>query len=211
MTGKRIPRTTLIAYAAGDLGGTEAATVKAMLSRDPRASATVARYRLARRTLLADDGADPSPAASASARAIFRSAPGANLADRVVEVGRIIATIIFDSRVKPLAAGLRGPTTSFQMTWSLSGPEGLTGELDLAAEPVESDPDGSWRVVGQLATREPIPSLRVDVCRAGSLTPEQTTVGDRRGAFMLRLRPGTWDFHLHLPKTTVVVPDIRIV
>ena len=211
MTGKRIPNKTLIAYAAGDLRGTEAANVEALLMRDPRASATVVRYRLARRTLLADDGADPSPEASAAARAIFRPAPAALLADRLAEAGRTIATIMFDSRVTPAAAGLRGQATSFQMTWSLSGPAGVTGELDLAAEPVDDDPDGSWCVIGQLTTREPISSLSVAVCRAGSLTPDQTTDGDRRGAFMLRLKPGTWDFHLQLPRTTVVVPDIRIV
>ena len=208
MTKKRIPNETLIAYAAGELGGTDAANVKDRLSRDPRASATVARYRLARCTLLADDGADPPVAASATARAIFRAAPRTSVGDRIAKV---IATVIFDSRVTPALAGLRGGATSFQMTWSLSGPAGETGDLDLAAEPVDDDPNGSWRVVGQLTTREPLSSLSVAVCRAGSLTPAQTTDGDERGAFMLRLKPGTWDFHLRLPKTTVVVPDIRIV
>ncbi len=211
MTVRRNPNEDLIAYAAGELSGTDVANVEVRLRRDPRAAATVARYRLARRTLLADDGADPSPEASAAARAIFRTTPGVTLTERVAHLGQIIATVLFDSREMPAAAGLRGPATSFQMTWSLSGPDGLTGELDLAAEPVESDPDGSWRVVGQLTTREPMTSLRVDVCRAGSLAPVQTIDGDRRGAFMLRLKPGTWDFHLYLPKTTVMVPDIRIV
>lgn len=211
MTRKQNPNENLIAYAAGELSGTDAATVEARLRRDPRAAATVARYRLARRTLLTDDGADPSPEAFAAARAIFRTTPGATLAERVAQVGQIIATVLFDSRGTPAVAGLRGPATSFQMTWLLSGPDGLTGELDLAAEPVDSDPDGSWRVIGQLTTPEPITSLSVDVCRAGSLRPVETTEGDQRGAFMLRLQPGTWDFHLHLPKTTVVVPDIRIV
>ena len=47
MTRKQNPNENLIAYAAGELSGTDAATVEARLRSDPRAAATVARYRLA--------------------------------------------------------------------------------------------------------------------------------------------------------------------
>ncbi len=206
MSRHRIPYDKLIAYAAGDLTGSDADRVQELLADDPQAADTVARFRMARETLQADDGVEPPAEAVMSARAIFRSHPRQSLIERAAAV---VGELIFDGRAEPALAGLRGQATAFQTTWRLSPEDGL--DLDLQAELVD---DGAgrerWRVVGQVVSREPLGSLRVDLCRAGSTAPIQSVDSDQRGAFLLHVEPGTYDVYLNLPHRVVVVPGIRM-
>ena len=199
----------LIAFASGELSGPEAAEVEAYVATDPKAAETVARFRMARATLRADDGADPPPEVVAKAKAIYDArhfaAAGPSLTE---QVGRLVARLIYDSRLEPAVAGLRGQTTGFQVTYDLSAGG---AELDLQAELAEEVGNGHrWRLVGQVASEQSLPATRVALCRAGSLTPVETTTSDERGVFVLRTEPGTFDLHLHLPAGVSVVPDIRI-
>lgn len=196
----------LISYAAGELGGPEAAEVEACLARDPAAAQTVARYRMVQSSLRLDES--PSPEAAAQAKAIFNSDRPSR--PRFSEqLAQLVARLIFDSRAEPALAGLRGRGSSFQLTYDLSSEAAEEGaELDLQAEPAPQA--HSWRVVGQVAGCDQNEAMRVDLCRAGSPTPIQTVQGDRRGTFVLSVEPGTYDLHLHLPGRVAVVPEIRM-
>ncbi len=206
MTRHRIPYDMLIAYAAGDLTGADADRVQELLAGDPKAAQTVARFRMARETLQADDGVEPPVEAVASARAIFQTAPRPSLTERAVQ---LVGELIFDSRAEPALAGLRGQATAFQTTWRLSPQDGL--DLDLQAELVDDAAGGErWRLVGQVVSREPTGSVRVDLCRAGSTAPIQSIESDQRGAFLLHVEPATYDLYLNLPLGVVVVPGIRM-
>ena len=59
MSHARITEQQLIAFAAGDLRGADAEQVEAHVQQDAVAARTVDRYRLARKTILGDDGVDP--------------------------------------------------------------------------------------------------------------------------------------------------------
>ena len=59
MTTPRMSREKLIAFAAGELTGEEAALVEAYLMSDSEARATVDRFRAVRRTVASDDSVSP--------------------------------------------------------------------------------------------------------------------------------------------------------
>ena len=199
----------LIAYAAGELRGADAQQVEAHLKRDPEAARTVHRYRLARQTVLGDDGVNPPTEVLERARLIFdptlHAADRQSLADCV---GDLIARLIFDSRAQPAMAGLRGPATSFQMTWQLAPDSGM--ELDLQAELTDTPGGEQWQLVGQVTSRDPIGPMTVDLCHAGSTASVHSVEADERGSFVLRVEPGPYDLHLHMPGGHTVVPDIRL-
>lgn len=209
MSNTKVTQQQLIAYAAGDLRGAAAERVEALLGRDADAARTVARYRLARRTILGDDGVDPPAEAVERARAIydptFYAVERPSLGDCV---GGLIAHLLYDSRAAPALAGLRGQATSFQMTWRLAQDAGI--ELDLQAELTDTPAGEQWQVVGQVTSREPLGSLSVNLCHTGSSTAVQSVNADARGSFVLRVAPGPYDLHLHMPDGHAVVPDIRL-
>lgn len=193
----------LIDFAAGERGP-RSAEIEAHLDTHPAAAATVALYRLAGATMAGDDGIDPSAAALASARAIFTpkradSAVG-SLADHLT---RVLGRLIFDSRVEPALAGLRGPACGFQLTYELPD-----AQLDLHAEPAEAP--GRWRLIGQFACSGSVPAMTIDLHRAGSDEPIRTVEAGERGVFVLDTGPGLYELRLHLPEATVVIPEIDI-
>ena len=196
----------LIAYAAEELSGSQALEVEAHLVCDPAAAETVARYRAAFTAMQGDDGVEPSPPSVARAKGIFdprhfaSNEPG--LAETVVGA---IARLIFDSRTLPAPVGLRGQATGFQRTYELS--ESPVAELDLHGA---IDDDNGWRLVGQLASRDPIGAVRVELCRPAGATPIQTVDADERGTFVLHVAPGTYDLRLRTSAGVTVVRDLRM-
>ncbi len=209
MSHAKITHQQLIAYAAGELQGADAEQVQAHLERDADAARTVHRYRLARQTVLGDDAVDPPTEVLERARSIFDPTVHGRDRQSLAEcVGGLIAQLIFDSRAQPALAGLRGQATSFQMTWRLS-PE-TEMELDLQAELTDAPGGQRWQLVGQVTSRDPIGPLTVSLCHAGSSSAVHSVDADERGSFVLRVEPGPYDLHLHLPGGHTVVPDIRL-
>lgn len=207
MSKARASYQQLIAYAAGDeVVGLDREAVEAHLARHLEAAETVSHYRMARSILQADDGVDPPAEVVARAKRVFD--PGRFQASRrglTKQGGQLVAKLIFDSRAGPAPAGLRGQATGFQQTYELAD---ATAELDLLAEAAETDGDTKgWRLIGQLTSPK---RVRVELCRAGSLTPIRTIDTDQRGVFVLRTEPGTFDLRIHLPGGVTVVSDIRI-
>ncbi len=209
MSHPRITHQQLIAFAAGEIQGADAEQVQAHIDRDADAARTVRCYRLARQTVLEDNGVDPPPEALERARSIFDPTIHGSDRQSLAEcVGGLIAQLIFDSRAQPALAGLRGQATSFQMTWRLAPESGM--ELDLQAELTDVPGEERWQLVGQLTSRDPIGSLTVNLCHAGSIAAVYSVEADERGSFVLRVEPGPYDLHLHLPGGHTVVPNIRL-
>ena len=112
----------LIDFAAGERGSLTT-TLKAHLKTHRAAATTVALYRLARATLLADDGVAPSAAAVASARALFPPQRARSAAEGIADhVAMILGRLIFHSRAEPALAGLRGRLGSLAPTQTLAMP-----------------------------------------------------------------------------------------
>ncbi len=209
MSHKKITHQQLIAYAAGELRGADAEQVQTHLERDADAARTVHRYRLARQTVLGDNGVDPPTEVLERARAIFDpTVHGGDRRSLVESMGDLISQLIFDSRAQPAPVGLRGPATSFQMTWQLAPESGM--ELDLQAELTDAPGGERWQLVGQLTSRDPVGPLTVNLCHAGSSAVVHSVDADERGSFVLRVEPGLYDLHLQLRGGHTVVPDIRL-
>ncbi len=207
MSNTRVTYQQLIAFAAGDLSAARSAEVEAHLARDASAAETVARYRTARSTMQGDDGADPPTEAMARAKGIYEPTRFAQPRPGLIEAAMgAVAQLVFDSRAET-AMGLRGQATSFQLTYELSSEP--PAELDLHAE-IDDDAGEGWRLVGQVATREPLGSLRVELCRAGGDGPVNTVEGDDRGTFILHAGSGVYDLRLHTPQGVTVVQDLRL-
>ena len=210
MSNAKITHQQLIAYAAGELRGADAERVQAHLERDAAAARTVHSYRLARQTVLGDNGVDPPTEALERARSIFDpTVHGGHRQSLAESVGSLIAQLIFDSRAQPALAGLRDPATSFQMTWRLALESGM--EIDLQAELTDAPGPKRWQLVGQVTSREPIEPLTVNLCHAGGSAAVYSVDTDERGSFVLRVEPGPYDLHLQLPGGRhAIVPDIRL-
>lgn len=196
----------LIDFAAGERGSLTT-TLKAHLKTHRAAATTVALYRLARATLLADDGVAPSAAAVASARALFPPQRARAAAEGIADhVAMILGRLIFDSRAEPALAGLRGPASGFQLTFELPD-----AQLDLQAEPVGGHGGSArWRLVGQLACTGTVPEMKVELHHGGSNEPVQTVDAQERGIFTFDTGPGLYELHLRLPEATIVIPEIDI-
>ena len=210
MSHSQITHQQLIAYAAGEIRGADAERVRAHLERDADAARTVHSYRLARQTVLGDNGVDPPTEVLERARSIFDPTVHRGNRQSLAEcVGGLIAQLIFDSRAQPALAGLRGQATSFQMTWRLAPESGI--ELDLQAERTDAPGPERWQLVGQVTSREPIGPLTVNLYHAGGSAAVHSVDTDDRGSFVLRVEPGPYDLHLQLPGgRRTVVPDIRL-
>lgn len=206
MSDARMSHQQLIAYAAGELSGAEAAEVERHLSRSPAAARTVAAYRQASAALSAEDGQDPPPETVRRAKAVFdpqalpAGPPG--LVDRIAQA---VARLVYDSRLQPAVAGLRGSATSFQLTYELLG-----ARLELEAEIADdSAEEPQWRMVGQITAPAAPPRCTAALRAAGEARLVQTADVDEHGVFVLRAGPGTYDLHLEMPDRVAVVPDIR--
>jgi anti-sigma factor RsiW len=198
----------LIAFAAGELAAEQAGRVEAYASRHPDAAATIARYRMARSTVRADDGVDPPPQAVAEAKAIYRPPREPSRAPSLGDsIAQLVARLIYDSRAEPALAGIRGGATGFQLEYELPETE---ARLELQADVDEDGADARrWRLVGQVTSHEPA-APRVALCRAGSPTPMVEADADERGVFVMKVDPGVYDLHVHLSDGVAVVPDIRM-
>jgi anti-sigma factor RsiW len=198
----------LLAFAAGELADEQARRVEAYASRHPEAAATIARYRMAHSTVHADDGVDPPPQAVTEAKAIYRPPREPSRAPSLGDaIAQIVARLIYDSRVEPALAGVRGTAAGFQLEYELPETE---ARLELQADVDEDGTDfRRWRLVGQVTSHESV-ALRVALCRAGSPTPMVEADADERGVFVMKVDPGVYDLHVHLPDGVVVVSDISM-
>ncbi len=200
----------LIAYAAGELTPERAAEVAEHVTRDSEAAATVARYREAQATMRADDVTDPPARAVARAKAIFSPPPAEKGPSWWEQLEQVVATLIFDSRLKPALAGYRGTGSGFHLSF-----ESEPGMVDLEAEPIVRSSAGiaarsSWRLTGQIDAETPVSNVGVALVRRGSDRPAAQTMADEEGIFTLEAAPGRYDLYLRHDDSSVLLPDIEL-
>lgn len=206
----------LIAYASGALTGPDAASVEARLASDPEAAAVVARCRAAADAVRTDDSTEVPAEVIARAKRIFDPSFLPQRTSWLERLEQVVARVIFDSRVQPAVAGLRGAASGFQATFEID-----EAEIDVHAEPVqtygrgEAPPgapgSGQWSVRGQVMT----PAERGGVRRVALVTRDQRspaleTTADARGRFSFTAAPGEYDLYIELQEKTIRVPGMTM-
>ncbi len=201
----RITHERLIAFAAGDLQGSEADEVAAHLATNPDAARTVELYRFTADAAGGDDTIAAPADLVARAKAIFRAETPARrgLAEQVRDV---LAHLVYDSRLHP--APTRATADLVQLAF-----EAGDVEIDLRAEPrtagVSGRSDATWRVVGQVLAEDAIGTVAVTVVGAGADVVAEVR-SDDRALFRLDLPIGTYDLRIAIGDDTIVLNDVRI-
>lgn len=199
----------LIAYAAGELPESEAARVREALRHDGEARRLVELFLALRRTLAADDSQAPPEATLAKARAIFTrervqtATPRPSLLEAV---DRIIASLLFDSRLQP-AVGFRSATQLVRLTFDCP-----LGEIDLeVTDDTVRGGEARRRIMGQMSTDDPArASLPLGLVATGTSSVVAETTSDEAGVFTLNVSPGCYDLCVRVGDRLIVAPEIRI-
>jgi len=207
MTNQRINDEKLLAYAAGNLTGTDAEQVQAYVADHPESAATVKLYRLAKLRRREDDSVAPSAALLEQAKAVFtrrsvESAP--SWLDRLQE---IVARVVYDSRLQPAAVRYTDTGARFQLSFETD-----SADVDLQAERTAGGDgaDERWRLIGQLSS-DPRPGVvEARAERSGGGDPVIAVQSDERSIFTLDLAPGVYDIRIALADAEIVLPNIEI-
>ncbi len=204
----RVTYEDIIAFAAGELGGREAADVEAHLAANPDAAASVARFRAAHAAWMTDDGAEPPETAVRRAKSIFgagrrdAAAPGIR---QYLEMA--IAKLVFDSRARLALAGYRSGTASgFQLAF-----ESGSATIDLDAQPLgDSGDERTWEVVGQVDDERSPGDWEISLVPRGGSVPVARSTCDPSGAFAIEAPSGRYDLFIGGAGRKVVLPDIAL-
>lgn len=210
MATHRITYEQLIAYAAGTLPADQADRVAAHLQADRDAASTVARFRLAQRAVATDDSVAPPASALSRAKSIFQ--PRAETSGSWLDaIDRLVAKIIFDSRVQPMA--VRSATQvadRVNLTFATDD-----AEVDLQAECVfttEAGPPGAkrWQVMGQISglTAE-VQATAAALTFPGTNQPVVEASVDPHGAFSFDVSSGEFDLLIRTEAGVVLLPAIK--
>jgi hypothetical protein len=114
---------------------------------------------------------------------------------------RLVATLVFDSRMQPAMAGARSAAVgSFHLVY-----EAPALSIDLACEAVSDQ----WRVMGQaLPVDAAAGAWQVRALGAGGMNE---VAADELGIFQLRdLPPGVYTFTLSRGSEEVILPDVSL-
>ena len=199
----------IIAYAAGMLSAQDAANVVAHLANNPQDVQTVSRYRLAQQAMATDDSVEPSPAAVARAKAVFKPQSKANRLGWLEAVDRFIATLVFDSRVQPLALRYSQAEDRINLTF-----EADEVELDLQAERIpHSEGAERWQMIGQLSSAEAMSfpaAASIALTKAGTKTIVAQASADGRGGFSFETVPGKYDLFVQTSRGVMIASNIDI-
>jgi hypothetical protein len=191
-------------------------------SRSGREAArVVATYRMIANELKRDDTVLPSPAAIERAHAIFAVQPCVQTSRPgwLEAIDRLVARIVFDSRVQPAAVRFAGGPGNQQVTLSY---ECEGAEFDVQAQRIEAlDQKGGasarLRIMGHvsgLAEGGPeITGLAVAACRCG----EQREIvveaqADAHGTFSMELPADEYELLIGVPgqRHVMVLPRIWV-
>ena len=193
-----IPEERLQDFAEDRLGAAEAARVRVHLATGCRQCAEELAVRTRMLTALQADRAPAAPAAVLErAFALFETL---ERAPSLLE--RIVAALVFDSRLQPVPAGARamGEAASFKLLFE-------AGEATIGL--LCARKDDHWQIAGQILTEAPLePSWQVS---AVSETQEQQTGADSLGEFQLRdLTPGVYDLSLRTLHREILLMNIEL-
>ncbi|MHC5113010.1 MAG: anti-sigma factor [Planctomycetota bacterium] len=207
MTNQRINDEKLLAFAAGELEGTEAQQVQAFIADHPEAAATVTLYRLAKTRRRLDDTVAPSATAVERAKAVFSQRTATAPAGWLDRLTEIVARVVYDSRLQPAAVRYTDTGSRFQLSFETDA-----ADVDLQAERLTAGDDAPerWRLIGQLSA-DPEPGVveaRAETAGGGEVVG--TARSDERSIFTLDLAPGTYDIRIVLADAEIVLPNIEV-
>lgn len=205
MTKQPITNDQILAYAAGHLDAETAERVEAHLRRDAKAAKTVAVYRLAAARTAGDDTVAPPAEAIQRAKAIFRSRPAPAVPSWPERIEAVIASLVFDSRLQPMAVRHAERTGGFQLGFEVED-----AEIDLRAERLGAA-GNRWRVIGQVSRDGDRPeALEISALPSGTTRPCLVEWADEHAMFTLELDAGSYDLRLSAPGSVIVLPGIRV-
>ncbi|MFN0136668.1 MAG: anti-sigma factor family protein [Phycisphaerae bacterium] len=197
----------LLAFAAGELTGSDASAIEAYLAVTPAVAREVARMRTVIGTMRSDESVAPPREWITAAQSIFKPKPSV-IESWLSQAATAIAALMFDSRQTPALAGFRGSATAIQLSYEC---DGMT--VDLQLEPADQDDAGivtSWNVIGQIAFDEMRDGGDVAVVIAQSRQPVAQARTDEHGVFRMTLASGTFDLILHVDSKVVAIPNVFV-
>jgi hypothetical protein len=195
----------LLAFASGE-DVPEVSPLATHVSGCAECAGVLARYREIANTVRADDAPLPAASVVARAKALFAEQMAPEPArDLLAPLRRIVAELIFDSGggLTPALAGFRG---------------GGERHLTYVAEAVQVDlrlvpplePEGAWRVHGQLDADDQLPLALVDMVPPGMDDAVAQTMTDQHGVFALAAPAGRYDMLVRLPDVIRVLPGLDL-
>ena len=205
MSDHPIDDEALLAFAGDEFDPAAAAVVAVHVAACPACAATIARYRLVRATLRADDSSVPPLPAVARAKGIFGRHRRAAPLDLVSPLRRIVARLTFDSQggFAPAIAGFRGGNARHLAF------ESDEAEVDLQVEP-PAESGAPWQILGQITADPGAPATRVALAPAGENRAVVEVELDEHGFFILTATPGRYDVSIRLPDSMLVLPDLEV-
>jgi hypothetical protein len=199
-TDEDVSTESLVALVLGCLGEPEAQRLGARVAASNRLSGLVREIRDVVATLEEARSAPPAPDLIQRAVALYharRERPAAL-------VRRVLARLIFDSRLEATPAGLRGDPGPCRLCYSS---EAGAVDLELAPPP---PPASAWRVVGQLSSASQRGAAEVSLVRRGGAAEVASATADERGRFRLQADPGEYELRLRLGSRAQIVAHLEI-
>jgi anti-sigma factor RsiW len=210
MTRPTITDEQLIAFAAGELTGQEAARVESRLATDAEAARLVALYRRVRERMNEDDAPEPPAETLARAKALFARRPTESGPGWLERLQSVIATLVYDSRLQPAAVRYDAADDRLQLTY-----ETEEASIDLQAQ--RQEPAGTqevskrWRLIGQVSSDSELEEgLEAALLPAGGAAPIAVVEADERLIFTLDVESGLYDLRVRFADVIIVLPGIEI-
>lgn len=197
----------LVAYVKGELDAEAAAIVEKRLAQTPDGAARLHRARLMLETARGDQSVAPPAETLAAAKAIFKAPAGAPsvLSEALDGLRRVLATLLFDSRVQPALVGFRGADDGFQVAFAAEG-----AEVELDFNPLTNDVSDAWQLMGQVTLPDAKPAAHVSLAKRGE-APSIEIDTDEHGVFSIpKLAPGAYDVAVRLSDNLLLIPTIEV-
>lgn len=206
MDAKRISYENLIAYAAGDLTGPDAESVRRTLDADPSAKHVVRRFQHVVETLRSDDSVAAPADVLLRAKQLFTERRVPSQPGWLDSLAQMVADLVYDSRPQLAAAGVRGSATAYQMRFECE-----LADIDLEIERHEKDGAELCRVTGQISVHGKTASATtIAFVARGADKPVVTVTPDQHGVFDAEVVPGVYYLAMNVPPMTVVLADVEI-
>lgn len=204
MGAKHTSYEQLIALAAGELSPAEAAAVSAAIAADPNATVDLAFLKRLIETMRSDDSIAAPAALVTEAKAIFKPKPAASVLDWLSDLGRAVATVVFDSRAQPALAGFRRSATTNEFTLSFE-----LGETEVDLQITAPTDDQLGRIRGQIHMMPPFAGCEVALIGAGGELVAQAKP-DGEGMIVLEAPRGTYQLLIRTADRVAELPGITI-
>lgn len=202
MTEHPVAYETLIALALGEPLDHETDALRSHLAACPECQATIRLLQTARETTQLDAHALPSAGALARVRGLLPMA-AKPAASPFAGLRRVFGALSFDGRQAYAAAGLRGSSDSYLLSFT----EGESA-LDLEIEPPADEAPAHWQVTGQFDS--PDLTAPADIAVIGGRATRALTSTDEFGLFSLAIEPGNYDILISLHDRVIVFPEVDV-